>query len=75
MSVHSDTKHANETFNYFVMYATEDIEHELSLIEYDSMPIEKLDVNGWKLIDKQTRKNISKIEGQMIPIKILYERA
>ena len=57
------------------MYATEDIEHELSLIEYDSMPIEKLDVNGWKLIDKQTRKNISKIEGQMIPIKILYERA
>lgn len=63
------TKHANETFNYFVMDATEDIEHELSLIEYDSMPIEKLDVNGWKLIDKQTRKNIQKIEGQMIPIK------
>ena len=63
------TRHANATFNYCVMGATENIEHELSLIEYDSMPIEKLDANGWKLIDKHTRKNIQRIEGQMIPIK------
>lgn len=63
------TKSKNETFKYCVMDTTEDIEHELSLIEYDIMPIEKLDVNGWKLIDKHTRKNIQRIEGQMIPIK------
>lgn len=63
------TKQKNTIFNYCVMNTVEDIESELTQIEYDSMPLEKLDVNGWKLIDKQTRKNIQKIESQMTTIK------
>lgn len=63
------TKQENRTFHYAVMGPTDDIQKALNTLEFDTMPIEKLDVNGWKLVDKQTRTNIQKIEGQMYSIK------
>lgn len=63
------TKQKNEEFLYYVMPNVDSIEEALQHIDFDVMPIEKLDNNGWKLIDKKTRKNIQKIEGQLIPIK------
>ena len=63
------TKRRNGVFKYHVMNTKDDIESEIRQLKYETMPLEKLDVNGWKLIDKKTRLNIQKIEGQMISIK------
>ena len=63
------TKNPNDSFRYCVMDNADDIEAALNHLEFDTMPLEKLDANGWKLIDKATRKNIQVIEGQMMTIK------
>lgn len=63
------TKTQNNSFKYSVMDNVDDIELALRHITYDMMPSEKLDANGWNLIDKATRKNIQLIEGQMMTIK------
>lgn len=65
------TKSENKQFNYFVMDQTDNIENKLKTIEFETMPIDKLDVNGWKLVDKKTRKNLQIIENQMMQIKKL----
>lgn len=62
-------KKCNETFDYCVIDKCEDIERVLSSIKYQSMNIELLDKNGWKLVNKNTLDNIRKIEKQKMPIK------
>lgn len=63
------TKEFNETFNYCVMEDFDDIELGLKQIKFESMPIDKLDVNAWKLVDKKTLTNLYKIESQFRSIK------
>lgn len=62
-------KKCNETFNYCVIDKCDDIENMLSSMKYESMNIELLDKNGWKLVNKNTLDNIRKIEKQKMPIK------
>ena len=63
------TKEKNTEFEYCVMDTYEDIEAGLREQSFDLMVIDKLDVNGWKLVDKKTFKNIQRIEGQFRSIK------
>lgn len=63
------TKSKNELFAFCVMDKTDNIDNMLNDIEFDTMPVDSLDANGWKLVDKETRLNIQKIEGQPISIK------
>ena len=63
------TKTANEKIEYCVMDDYDDIEKGLKLIEFELMPVDKLDINGWKLVDKKTLSNLQKIEGQFRSIK------
>ena len=62
-------KKCNETFDYCVIDKCDDVEKALSCIKYQSMNIELLDKNGWKLVNKNTLDNIRKIEKQKMPIK------
>lgn len=62
-------KKYNKTFDYCVIDKCDDIERVLSSIKYQSMNIELLDKNGWKLVNKNTLDNIRKIEKQKMPIK------
>ena len=62
-------KKCNETFDYCVIDKCDDVERALSCIKYQSMNIELLDKNGWKLVNKNTLDNIRKIEKQKMPIK------
>lgn len=59
----------NKEFDYCVMEKTDDIPLALKMINMDKMPLERLDSNGWQLVDKKTRTNIMKIEGQFRSIK------
>lgn len=63
------SKAANTSFEYCVMEKTDDIFEKLFNLEFAQMNTEKLDVNGWKLVDKRTMSNINKIEGQFRSIK------
>lgn len=63
------TKEPNESFEYCVMEDCEDIEEGLKHTDYSEMPIDRLDNNGWKLVDKNTMANIYKIENQFRSIK------
>lgn len=63
------TKLANESFKYCVMDNYDDIEKGMKQITFDTMPIDRLDINGWKLVDKKTMENLQKIEGQFKSIK------
>lgn len=63
------TKTVNESFKYRVMDNYDDIEQGLRQITFDTMPVDKLDINGWKLVDKKTMANLQKIEGQFRSIK------
>ena len=63
------TCETNQSFQYHVMENVEDIDARLQSIEYETMPIERLDCNGWKLIDRSTYQNIMRIEGQFKAIK------
>lgn len=65
------TKEPNIIFKYAVVNKTNNIQEALSNIIFDTMEAEKLDNNFWRLIDKNTRNNIRKIENQCISIKDL----
>lgn len=58
-----------ESFEYCVLDTCDDIKAGLYNAEFSTMPLEKLDVNGWKLVDKKTRLNLQRIEGQFKSIK------
>lgn len=63
------SKNSKETFDYYVMKQTNDIENELKKCVFNSMKFERLNVNGWKLVDSKTLNNIDKIESQSKAIK------
>ena len=63
------SKNKNADFEYCVMEKVDDISKGLSEIEFEKMSAEKLDENGWKLIDHHTMKNIQKLECQFRCIK------
>ena len=58
------SKKHNDSFAYCLMNKADDIS-----IALEEMEVEKLDVNGWKLVDRRTMQNIHRIEGQYKPIK------
>lgn len=58
-----------DMFHYCVMEKADDISLKLSKLEFNQMNTDRLDVNGWNLVDKTTMSNISKIEGQFRSIK------
>lgn len=65
-----DKSPSTDQFKFYVMPRTDDIEGEINKgISFLEMPKDKLDSNGWKLVDKKTHDNIVKIEQQMISIK------
>ena len=57
------------TFDYCVLPAVESVEQELHSLEFQSMETKSLDINGWKLVDRQTRDNLKKIECHPIHLK------
>lgn len=57
------------SFRYSVLEKTDDIELALINTSFESMDINRLDKNGWKLVDEKTRKNLWRIENQFISIK------
>lgn len=63
------SRQENTTFDYCVLEKVDNIENALNEALYDQMNVEKLDENGWKLVDRITRRNISRIESQFICIK------
>lgn len=63
-----EKKH-QDSFEYYVTSKTEDIEMRLQSIPFERMITKQLDLNGWKLVDEQTRKNLNRIENNMISIK------
>ncbi len=63
------SKEKKEEFEYCTIPKHNDISLQLSSISYYKIPFERLDKNGWKLVDKITFKNLQKIESQMISIK------
>lgn len=54
---------------YYVFEQTENISEALQKISFSTIDTDKLDNNGWKLVDKKTLSNLSKIEGQFHSIK------
>lgn len=62
-------KEENKTFQYSVLEKSDCLENLLDQIEYNTMPIERLDKNGWNLVDKKTYGNLIKIENQYRTIK------
>lgn len=63
------SKKTKDEFQYYVMEKTDDIPLALRQMKLDNMPLNRLDANGWQLVDKKTRANIMKIEGQFRCIK------
>ena len=63
------TKEKQETFDYHVMEKCDEIETAISNISFSCMNTERLDVNGWKLVDDHTRRNLDKIEHHVMSIK------
>lgn len=63
------SKQQKEDFAYCVMDKTEDISFGLNRLQTERMEFACLDSNGWQLVDKKTRENIGKIEGQSRSIK------
>jgi len=63
------SKSKHDIFDYFVMGKNADVEKEINNIVFNRMAVEKLDSNGWKLVDERTMKNLKKIENNMISIK------
>ena len=62
-------KKCNKKFNYVIIDKCNKVEEKLDKLEYQSMDVELLDKNGWKLVNKITLDNIKKIERQKMPIK------
>ncbi len=63
------TRTQNEYLQYCVMKSCDNIQEGLNRIEFDIMPLNRLDDNSWKLVGKKTRENLNKIENQFIGIK------
>lgn len=63
------TKTEMEHFKYNVLPRVDDLEYSLLTASFDDMPSDRLDENGWKLVDEYTRRNINKIESNPISIK------
>jgi len=63
------SKKKKDLFEYCVLDKCDDINKTLGKASFEKMGIEKLDVNGWKLVDKSTLSNIYKIENQYKSIK------
>ncbi len=63
------SKQNSKDFEYCTMEKTEDIKKRLATISYEKMPYDRLDKNGWKLVDQVTFRNLRKIESQTISIK------
>lgn len=60
--------HAKQ-LEYYVLKKADQLPQSLQNIVFDTINIDKLDSNGWKLADKITLSNLSKIEGQFHPMK------
>lgn len=58
------SKRDNVRFDYCVMQKAQNIPEAIRGLEFEQMKAEKLDVNGWKLVDKRTMENLRRIEGQ-----------
>ena len=58
-------------FEYSTLEKVDDIQKALLNVEFERMSVNKLDVNGWKLVDKLTLSNLQKIEGQFQSIRTL----
>lgn len=63
------TKDSHDSFEYLVMDKCENIESTLCHSAFDTMPIQHLDANGWKLVNGHTRCNLDKIENNPVSIK------
>lgn len=63
------SKSNSKQFEYCVLDKTDDIPQSLRTITFNTMDTDKLDINGWKLVDKGTLSNLSKIEGQFHSIR------
>lgn len=63
------SKQNGKKFEYCTMEKAEDIKKRLTTISFDEMPYDSLDINGWKLVDQVTSRNLRKIESQMVSIK------
>ena len=62
-------KAENQAFQYSVLKKIDYPERLLERIEYNTMPLMRLDKNGWNLVDKKTYENLMKIENQVQTIK------
>lgn len=58
-----------DIFKYSVLDKSDDLLTDLNQIEFSTMSMERLDKNGWNLVDKKTYNNLFKIENQPITIK------
>lgn len=56
-------------FQYTVLDKSDDLAADLETCVFHTMPIERLDKNGWNLVDQETYNNLFKIENQGRPIK------
>lgn len=63
------TKENNSIFEYHVLPPSEDVKSAIYALDMSSMEAERLDSNGWKLVDKKTLNNIRIIENQLCSIK------
>jgi type I restriction-modification system DNA methylase subunit len=63
------SREKHSSFEYCVLSKTDDIKSAISTASFNSMMIDALDKNGWKLVDEKTRRNLGRIESQFIPIK------
>lgn len=59
----------NDEFVCCVMNKVESIDDELKNLIFEEININRLDKEGWKLVDHETFLNLSKIETQFKPIK------
>lgn len=64
------SNNTHDKLRYFNISKTDNIQYELqNIVEFNTMPINKLDDNRWNLINGVTRRNVEKIESQEIRIK------
>lgn len=63
------TKEATEHFKYSILPRVDDLEDSLRKISFKDMSSNRLDANGWKLVNEYTRRNLEKIECNPISLK------
>ena len=63
------SKTVHSKIEYCVLSKTEDIQNAITKIVFNSMSIDSLDKNGWKLVDEKTYRNLRIIENQFVSIK------